>query len=96
MAEPDIAAELDRLAAELRRARVATPTGAAAAGPVAMDPEAAPPPGLAEAEALVAELAATLARGVGEAEEAIAEHPWAGVGAAFLLGVAVGRLLPRG
>ena len=48
-----------------------------------------------EVERILRELQLRLAEMTNDAEDAIAAHPLASVGAAFLLGVAVGRLTKR-
>ena len=47
-------------------------------------------------EIIVQEIRDVLAKQGEELDEVVASHPWAAVASAFLFGVVVGRLLPRG
>lgn len=85
-------AELAALAAQLRAPPPTPPEP-----PPAAPHHAAPalPPEFEEIQQALERLQSLAADGVAELDEAVAEHPWASVAAAFLLGLCVGRLLPR-
>jgi ElaB/YqjD/DUF883 family membrane-anchored ribosome-binding protein len=95
MAELDnIQKELEKLAkdlAELRAERAveppsaAPPAGEAGSGSTAVD----------EGTEALRKLADYVTTRAGEAEETLAEHPLVGVAAAFLLGLAIGRISSR-
>jgi hypothetical protein len=58
------------------------------------EPMGSPPKeGWAEVERALRELQTQLADAAGEAEAVLAEHPFAAVAAAFILGVAAGRMM---
>ncbi len=80
----DLAAELAALRAELGRTVPLPP---------AVTPQT--PGAGAELESMLGELRDTLAEASDETREAIAGHPLMAVGAAFLLGVIVGRIAGR-
>lgn len=81
-------AELMTLAAALR----AEPVEAA---PSAQQAEQPPPPGTEEIQRVLDSLGSLLAKEVAAMNEAVTDHPWASVAAAFLLGLCAGRLLPK-
>jgi len=56
---------------------------------------ASAPSNLAELESLLRKLRVQLSEAVDEAEDTVMSHPLSSVGAAFLLGLAIGRLTRR-
>jgi ElaB/YqjD/DUF883 family membrane-anchored ribosome-binding protein len=54
------------------------------------------PSNFAELEELLRKLGAQLGEAIEDAEESIASHPLTSISAAFLLGLAIGRLTKRG
>ncbi len=103
-----MAAECQRIAAgrqmrdheaelkELRQTvRSAVQAGLSDVAEAASSTMANAPANLAELEALLRELGDRLSEAVDEAEDAVASHPLSSVGAAFVLGFALGRLSKR-
>ncbi len=85
----DLRAELAALKAELGRHTPASVKEAVAAGELAVAAE------MKELEPMLHELRDALTEASEETREAIAGHPLMAVGAAFLLGIIVGRISGR-
>ena len=91
MSKSKLHQELAGLSADLAQSEPA-PVAQAAPAPQEDGKGAA----FAEMERLLTELGDTFVQRGEEAQDLIADHPWAALGAAFLLGLAAGRLMSRG
>jgi hypothetical protein len=85
-------AELDELAAELIRPARDRHHGADAATAMGDQPDQA---GALEIEKLIRELQDKLSDAADDVEEIVTAHPIAVVASAFLLGIAIGRMMGR-
>ncbi|WP_112662641.1 hypothetical protein [Microvirga flavescens] len=87
--------ELDALRADLRKAREPKRRRAPAPQAKEPDPVATDTSATAELQKQLKDLEEVLSEYAESAEDIIAKHPLVAVGAAFVLGIAIGRLFGR-